>query len=69
VLTPLKFVVTLAVVGGAIGYVFAALAEKYTISFQDWEWHRIDETTAMIVGVIVGAAAGLVWGLVRKPEV
>ena len=68
-LSPFKFVIVLAAVGAAIGYVFAHVAGEYTISFQDWEWRQVDDVTAMIVGALIGGACGLVWGLVRKPEI
>jgi hypothetical protein len=69
VLSPLKFVILLGAVGVAIGFLFARLAGEYTISLQDWEWHNVDDTTAMIIGGLIGAAAGLVWGVVRRPEI
>jgi hypothetical protein len=68
-LSPLKFVAVLAAVGAAVGFAFSRVAGEYAISFQDWEWRNVDDVTAMIVGAIIGGAAGLVWGLVRKPDV
>ena len=68
-LSPLKFVIALAAVGAAIGFLFATVAGEYSIEFQDWEWRQVDDTTAVIVGALIGGACGLVWGLMRKPEV
>jgi hypothetical protein len=68
VLSPLKFVLVLAAVGVAIAFLFARLTGEYTISLLGREWRDVDDVTAMIVGGIVGGAAGLVWGLLRRPE-
>lgn len=68
-LSPFKFVFVLAAVGAALGYLFARMAGEYTIEFRDWEWRQVDDLTAMIIGALIGGAAGLVWGLIRKPDV